>query len=199
MKKILFFFFVAMFFACKNNDTSNKFVVEGFVKDSAFNGHKIYLVAMDEKTFGVDSTFVKDNKFSFTRDKEYIADIRFGKYSFELRKTHFVQNLLVVTEPGVLQVEISENSSAKGTPQNEFLQKWKELTVKSNELRAPYIEKVHAAIRSGIEENEIKPRQELDSVLAIYYTDSYNMLKTLDSCTVKDFLLKMIPKKYQND
>lgn len=187
-----------MLFACKN-DTSSKFVVEGFVKDSAFNGHKIYLVAMDEKTFGVDSTFVKDNKFSFVRDKEYMADIRFGKYSFELRKTHFVQNLLVVTEPGVLQVEISENSFAKGTPQNEFLQKWKEMTVQNNNERAPYVEKVHAAIRSGNEENEILPRKQLDSVLAIHYQNTYNLAKTLDSCTVKDFLLKMVPKKYQND
>ena len=42
------------------------------------------------------------------------------------------QNLLVVTEPGDIYVTIGPESTGGGTPQNDSLQVWKNLTVASN-------------------------------------------------------------------
>lgn len=50
-----------------------------------------------------------------------------ARVPIDMRVRYGTQDLLVVTEPGVINVVIVTVSSGSGTPQNEALQTWKEL------------------------------------------------------------------------
>ena len=65
--------------------------------------------------------------FEFRGTEEKIADIRIERY-----KRIGNENLLVITEPGETHVTIGQVSSSRGTPQNDSLQVWKNLTKQYN-------------------------------------------------------------------
>lgn len=88
-----------------------------------YDGKKIFLKPFQGKATmeTVDSVVIKDGKFEFLSDSTQMKVI--------LLDYHYrdgVENLLVVTEPGDLNVEIGETSRSWGTPQNDSLQQWKE-------------------------------------------------------------------------
>lgn len=82
----------------------------------------IYLVPLkNPDATNVDSFKIKDGKFEFKGNTERISIIRMAPlYRLEM------QELLVVTEKGLIKVSIDSNSVAKGTPQNAALQQWKD-------------------------------------------------------------------------
>jgi len=90
---------------------------------SKYEGKKIFLKPFQGRATmeNVDSVVIKDGKFEFVSDSSVMKVI--------LLDYHFrdgLENLLVITEPGDLNVEIGENSHSWGTPQNDSLQQWKE-------------------------------------------------------------------------
>ncbi len=122
MKKLIFFLLVVLAGACRNTD--NRFVVNGFLSDKSFDGEMIYLVPLiNSSKDRVDSTVIADGQFKFdvAVDSTEICIIRAKPV---LR--FFLQELLVVKEPGAITVKIGPNSVAKGTAQNDSLQHWKE-------------------------------------------------------------------------
>ena len=107
-----------------NND---EYIVKGTTSLSRLNGHRVFIVPYGtpeyEDSIGVDSTEIKDGKFEFRGHKgEFLARVTVDK-----KVRYGTQDLLVVIEPGVISVVIDSISSAGGTPQNDALQKWKEL------------------------------------------------------------------------
>lgn len=100
------------------------FVIEGQMPAEKFDGACLYLVPMlGPHPRPVDSTFVDQNgRFRFEGNVEQMAVLRLDNHWHERR----VQDLLVVTEPGVIHVTLDSVSSGYGTPQNDSLQTIKE-------------------------------------------------------------------------
>lgn len=121
MKNIVFI--LSVFFvisACDNID----YRILGRLADESFDGEKIYLVPLNNASVGrVDSTVIKNGQFSF-QGKVDSAEIYILRGRPLLRLS--LQELLVVKEPGVINVRLSENSFAGGTALNDTLQNWKE-------------------------------------------------------------------------
>lgn len=104
-----------------------KYVIKGYTSQERLEGQKVFLVpfgspGMEEK-YGVDSTIIKDGKFEFIGDNGPF----FARITIDLKVRYGTQDLLMVAEPGEIQVVIDTVSSGRGTPQNDALQMWKEL------------------------------------------------------------------------
>ena len=107
--------------------TVKKSRIHGTMESAQWDGKKIYLVPM----FGhvdaahVDSTIIKNGRFEFATDS-----CEMKRITVEVSARYGTQDLLVVTEPGDIQVSIGKNSRAGGTPENDSLQVWKDQLMK---------------------------------------------------------------------
>lgn len=121
MKHLLLWgFALACLFACQPNVP--EYHIEGSLPSARYDGEWIYLVPMENASQeNIDSTRIVDARFSFRGTKEEMKVLRM-RVPLRLK----LQELLVVTEPGVTSVRIDSISSASGTPQNDALQQWKE-------------------------------------------------------------------------
>ena len=104
-----------------------EYIVKGSTSQSRLNGKKVYLVPYGgpnaPDSLGVDSTVIQDGKFEFRGQKgEFLARV-----TIDMKHRFGTQDLLIITEPGTINVVIDSVSSGKGTPQNDALQQWKEL------------------------------------------------------------------------
>ena len=128
-------------------DHSHDFSIYGTVTDPELEGACIFLVPYLEKVIeptkeNLDSTFIVDGKFEFHGNVERLSDIR-----IERRRRINVQNLLVLTEPGTINVTIGPVSSSAGTPKNDSLQVWKELT---KQYRLEMYEAANQAVKDSL-------------------------------------------------
>lgn len=109
---------------CRVNKVQSSCKIEG-TASGALNGKKIFLVPLNgpQDRAHVDSAVIENGKFEFSVDTLMMAVLR-----IDLRARYGNQELLVVTEPGTVNVVIGEVSTASGTPQNDSLQVWKSLS-----------------------------------------------------------------------
>lgn len=101
-----------------------EFVIEGTLPAERYEGAWLYMVPMrGPEPKPVDSVAVaRDGSFRFTGNVEQVAVLR-----LDWHVRYGIQELLVVTEPGVTRVRLDSISSCiEGTPQNMLLQEWKE-------------------------------------------------------------------------
>jgi len=97
------------------------FEIKGELPNSKFDGEWIFLVPMEEHTVkDVDSVLIENSSFAFHGNIERVAIIR-ARIALRLR----LQELLVVTEPGKIEVKLDSISSGGGTVQNDALERWK--------------------------------------------------------------------------
>lgn len=105
------------------------YVIYGTVSNPDLEGAQVFLVPLENAVKEtIDSVYIKNQMFEFRGTEEKIADIRIERY-----KRFGNENLLVVTEPGETFVTIGQVSSGRGTPQNDSLQVWKNLTMQYNQ------------------------------------------------------------------
>ena len=105
------------------------YVIYGTVSNPDLEGAQVFLVPLENATKEtIDSVYIQNQMFEFRGTEEKIADIRIERY-----KRYGNENLLVVTEPGETFVTIGQVSSSRGTPQNDSLQVWKNLTMQYNQ------------------------------------------------------------------
>ena len=118
-----------VFLGCSSSSRSAECRIHGIVPDKSKEGIKVFLVPVDgvQDAAHVDSTVIKDGKFEFTKDSTGMGVIRLD---YHYRDN--VQELLVVTEPGDVNVTIGPNSTTAGTPQNDSLQAWKDQIIRRN-------------------------------------------------------------------
>lgn len=103
--------------------------IHGSLGSDKWDGQYIFFVPMyDKEQVGVDSVKIKGRTFDFATDKSCVSDIRLS-----WRTRYGTQNLLVVYEPGDVSVRIDSVSSGGGTPLNDSLEAWKNLSTKYNE------------------------------------------------------------------
>jgi hypothetical protein len=160
----------------------------------AWNGKKIFLVPMNgpQDSLHVDSVVIENGQFEFTKDTCQLEVIRVD-YHFR----QGAQDLLIVTEPGTLQVNIGANSTAFGTPQNDSLQAWKELTEQQNQDAAPYRIQLRDAAKAGDAQAKADAEAKLKDLRRAYKQRTRQMAANLPEGDLKEFLGKMFPTHYK--
>lgn len=124
MKKVIFTLLAgtALLASCSHE---KGYVIYGTVSNPDLEGAQVFLVPLENATKEtIDSVYIHNQMFEFRGTEEKMVDIR-----IERLKRYGNENLLVVTEPGETFVTIGQVSSGRGTPQNDSLQVWKNLTM----------------------------------------------------------------------
>ena len=152
--------------------------IQGVIEDpDNRDGEWIFLVpAGPHQDADVDSAIVKGGRFTFTPDSVMVASIR-----LTMKRRLGLQELLVVTEPGTVKAVISADSHCSGTPQNDSIQVWKDLTMQLNSLRS-----------------SVAPQHLKDSVYTQYKERTWAIAHGLgDDSVLGKFLLGYYPDKRQ--
>ena len=159
---------------------SPTFKIKGKLPANKYDGEWVFLVPMEKHTVAdVDSTIIKNGEFSFSGTVERIAIIR-TRPQIRLE----LQELLVVTEPGNINVYLAQNSTSSGTPQNDALQRWK--TQKENTyLSWNSINKEH---KTALRPDSLIYKQKLDSLKKVSQAFNYKLLKELGNNTLGKFI-----------
>ena len=152
--------------------------IHGTVTEDSLEGVQIFLVTSGyEDSAHVDSVYIKDHKFEFTGRECRMADLR-----VDWRKRDGIQNLLVATEPGDIFVTIGRQSSGSGTPLNDSLEVWKNLTLDYNSKNFRYF-------------TENAPKEKTDSLKRIYVDRTHEMARNVgEDSILGKFLLKLYPR-----
>ena len=198
MRKILLCFVAVaavmmMMFSCqKAND--GKFHVEGVVKGEQLEGKRIFIVPLYGKKTAeyVDSMEITNGKFHFTKDSMQMYKILLD-YHYRMN----VQQLLVVGEPGTIQVVIDSVSHATGTPQNDSLEKWKVRTEMHNRELGKMRKYIMDLKKSGDSVQAKYIAQRADSFHLVYKNFTRQMAKNLQGTLLGDFLEQMYPLTYK--
>ncbi|MDD4514127.1 DUF4369 domain-containing protein [Massilibacteroides sp.] len=131
MYKYVGILFCILLFSCQSE--KKKFEINGEVIGKGYENEIIYLVPLKGATAEtVDSTYIKNGRFHFSVSLDS-SDIRIIRTRPILRLK--LEELLVVTEAGTVQVVLDSVSRAKGTPLNNLLQEWKEKKTESDRKR----------------------------------------------------------------
>lgn len=139
MRKYLLFIVVLAAFLLSSCG-HDQYRIHGRVASNDLDGVQVFLVPLGhEEPENVDSVFIRNHEFFFKGKKHWMCEIRLDRYNRDKG-----QNLLVITEPGDIYVTIGPNSSGGGTPQNDSIQVWKDLTVETNKM---YSEMVNAGMK----------------------------------------------------
>lgn len=162
-----------LLFSCSHPD---RYRIHGRVTSNELEGVQVFLVPVGhEEPENVDSVVIRNHEFFFKGDKHWMCAIRLDRYHRDKG-----QNLLVATEPGDIYVTIGPDSSGGGTPMNDSLQVWKDLTIASNK---EWTDLMNAG------------RKDLaDSSRAVYRDRTRQMALALgEDSIVGEFLLNMYP------
>lgn len=128
-----FFYLISFLFllACSEKDHLS---ISGTVPGTEYDGEFIYLVPFTGATLeNIDSTTIEQGRFRFEKNTARQNEMAILRTRPLLRLT--LQELLVVIEPGELEVSLDKESKASGTTLNESLQEWKEKKTQTDEAR----------------------------------------------------------------
>ncbi len=161
---------------CACTDKSQEYRIHGRISSKDLEGVQIFLVPVGhEEPWNVDSVYIRNYEFAFSGKEHRMCELRIDKYHRDKG-----QSLLVVTEPGDIYVTIGPNSTGGGTPQNDSLQVWKELTLQVNQQD-------NMLRRAG-------HREELDSLRAAYKERTRAMARALgEDSSLGEFLMNLYP------
>ena len=182
MKNIPFLLFAVCLMACTNRSS----VIEGRLPNDSYNNEWVYWVPMkgaSAKT--VDSTRIHKNVFhlaisAHNRNRTGIVRVR-----PPLRLA--LQDILVFTEAGTVQVQLDSVSSAAGTPLNEVLQNWKD-------KKQTYDKEIYALkrkLRTTDPKDEAEIKKEIENVSAAYHKDVYQIIAENKANEIGKFLYSL--------
>ena len=196
MKKIFLFSLLAfmgcIFWSCQNNKSDKVCHVKGTI-DEKYNGKRIFMVPMtDSRKEVVDSVVIENGKFEFESDTMMIAKILVD-YHFRMG----TEPILIVVEPGEVNVKIGSTSSAGGTPQNDSLQQWKVHKQVFDQRMMLMSAEINRLSKEGKQSaaNDLTLRK--DSFNLAFKNYTRQMASNLKSGTLHDFLTPMYPKTYR--
>ncbi len=197
MRKILLCFMTVaaamMMFSCQSAN-NGKCRINGVVKGEQYEGKRIFLVPMyGPKTAEyVDSMEITNGQFHFEPDSAQMYKILLDyHYRFGL------QPLLIVGEPGTIEVIIDSISHATGTPQNDSLEKWKVQTEIHNLQLAKMRKNIADLQMKGDTVQAQYLAQRADSFHLAYKNYTRRLAKNLKEGVLYDFLKEMYPLTYQ--
>lgn len=197
MRKILLCFItltaVTMMFSCQSAN-NGKCRINGVVNGEQYEGKRIFLVPMyGPKTAEyVDSMEITNGQFHFEPDSSQMYKILLDyHYRFGL------QPLLIVGEPGTIEVIIDSISHATGTPQNDSLEKWKVQTEIHNLQLAKMRKNIADLQMKGDTVQAQYLAQRADSFHLAYKNYTRRLAKNLKEGVLYNFLKEMYPLTYQ--
>ncbi|MCC8198208.1 MAG: DUF4369 domain-containing protein [Tannerellaceae bacterium] len=176
-----------IFFSCNQ---PGYYQIKGEVLDERFENQIIYFAPLENATKeNIDSTYITNGKFYF--------EGLFG--SDEIRVIYttsfaslFLQELLIVLEPGTIYVTLGKNSTATGTNQNNLLQQWKE----KKEDVMTRVQNLQRWLKTSKEDLSSEEIQEIESNIQIieneFIEDNYNFIQQHWYTTVGQFVYKMV-------
>lgn len=195
MKRILIFLMataaIVLLNSCKRDTTCR---IHGKVGIERLNGKRIFLVPLfgPQTAEYVDSVVIENGKFEFATDSAKMFKILVD-YHYRLG----VQQLLVVGEPGDIEVTIDSISSAGGAPQNDSLQAWKELTQQYNHDKNMYSRTVNMLRERDLMEKADTIEREGRKVHLAYKNRTRQMAANMKGTTVGEFLEGLFPLTYK--
>ena len=167
MKKLLFLFFVICFAACTNQST----VIEGTLPSGKYDKQVVYWVPMEgEHPKPVDSTYIDNNTFRLVISPHNRGKMGIVRVNYQVR--FGLQDILVFTEPGTVQVKLDSISSATGTPLNDALQSWKDRKMMYDE-EAYALKKKYDMVDAN---DEDKIKEEFESASIAYRDDVFQVI-----------------------
>ena len=184
---------VTMMFSCQSAN-NGKCRINGVVNGEQYEGKRIFLVPMyGPKTAEyVDSMEITNGQFHFEPDSSQMYKILLDyHYRFGL------QPLLIVGEPGTIEVIIDSISHATGTPQNDSLEKWKVQTEIHNLQLAKMRKNIADLQMKGDTVQAQYLAQRADSFHLAYKNYTRRLAKNLKEGVLYDFLKEMYPLTYQ--
>ena len=166
-KFLLLSFLLISFAACAGNES----IIEGQVPDASYDNEWVYLVPVkDASSKTVDSIRIRESRFQFKlkpgkQNRMFILRVK-PVLRFNL------QDILVISEPGTVYVNMDKNSSSSGTPLNQTLQQWKEKKHASDSTR-------YVLYRKYKEETDESEKARLQSEIEEVNTDYRNYADSL--------------------
>ena len=197
MRKILLCFIALaaamMMFSCQSAN-NGKCRINGVVKGEQYEGKRIFLVPMyGPKTAEyVDSMEITNGQFHFEPDS-----VQMYKILLDYHYRFGLQPLLIVGEPGTIEVIIDSISHATGTPQNDSLEKWKVQTEIHNLQLAKMRKNIADLQMKGDTVQAQYLAQRADSFHLAYKNYTRRLAKNLKEGVLYDFLKEMYPLTYQ--
>ena len=197
MKKILLCIMavttMAMLYGCQQSNDGRCHIV-GTVNGEAYEGKRIFLVPLNGPATAeyVDSMEIKDGKFHFEPDSVQMYKI--------LLDSHFragLQQLIVVGEPGTIQVTIDSISHAKGTPQNDSLEQWKVQTEMHHTQLGMMRRNIANLMKQGDSVQAKHIQQRADSFHLVYKIYTRQLAKNMEGSVLGNFLKDLFPLTYQ--
>ena len=196
MKKILLCFMAVvaatMFFSCQQND--RKCHIIGTVNGEQYEGKYIFLVPNSGPATveTVDSVEITNGKFHFEPDSMQMYKILLD-YHYRLD----LQPLLVVGEPGTINVTIDSISHATGTPQNDSLEQWKVQTEIHNRQLGMMRSNIVNLNKQGDSIHAKYIQQRADSFHLAYKNYTRQLAKNMEGSVLGDFLNSLYPLTYK--
>ncbi len=196
MKKILLCFMAlvaaTMFFSCQQND--RKCHIIGTVNGEQYEGKYIFLVPNSGPATveTVDSVEITNGKFHFEPDSMQMYKILLD-YHYRLD----LQPLLVVGEPGTINVTIDSISHATGTPQNDSLEQWKIQTEIHNRQLGMMRKNIVSLNKQGDSLQAKYIQQRADSFHLVYKNYTRQLAKNMEGSVLGDFLMSLYPLTYK--
>ncbi len=193
-KALPFYLFTFLLLSACQQANDGKFHVEGVVNGEQYEGKRIFIVPLYGKKTAeyVDSMEITNGKFHFTKDSMQMYKILLD-YHYRMG----IQPLLVVGEPGTIQVTIDSVSHAYGTPQNDSLEQWKVRTEMHNLQLAKMRKNIADLKKQGDSIQAKYIAQRADSFHLVYKNFTRQMAKSLEGQILGDFLKDLYPLTYK--
>lgn len=190
MKTRIFFFLVFIFLGIGCIKTDRTFVIEGTVPSVRYDGEWIFLVPMENAPGRVDSVKISNASFKFEGQGEEMRVIRLRP---ALR--YYVQELLVITEPGVIKVTADSIGCVSGTPQNDALQIWKA----QHEKRLAAYHFIYDGLKEAKGDDSLRLIQAFDTLKVQEKEANFLLLMNHKNTTLGKFMQRIILPSLTNE
>ncbi len=155
-----------LFAACTNRDT----IIDGTLPSDKYDQQMVYWVPFEgEHPRPVDSALIQGNAFHLVISPHNHNKMGIVRLGFLQRLG--IQDLLVFTDPGTVQVKLDSISSAKGTPLNDVMQNWKD--------RKQTLDKEIFILRKNFNDADLNAQDSLkvifENISTDYHSDVYQI------------------------
>lgn len=174
---VLIVLFFVLVISCSNEP---RFVIQGTVPAGKYEGEWIYSTPAEGNILGrIDSCRINNGRFRFEGDSEEVRIIR-------LRPVlRFVaEEMLVVTEPGTIHVQVDSVSRIWGTRQNDLVQQWKNYVMRRNTIHRTYL---YAYQHQAGEDVMAYLQKEVDSVNQATNAETRSIIHRYPKSTIAAF------------
>ena len=195
-KKVLpfYLFTLLLLFGSCQQSNDGKCHIEGTVNGEQYEGKRIFLVPNSGPATmeTVDSMEIKDGKFHFEPDSVQMYKILLD-YHYRIG----LQPLLIVGEPGTINVTIDSISHATGTPQNDSLEQWKVQTEIHNRQLGMMRKNMAELNKRGDSLQAKYIQQRADSFHLVYKNYTRQLAKNMEGSVLGNFLNSLYPLTYK--